>query len=96
MPAPRATTGTPKPVTGAQHGSHLLVAFRQCHGQRALAVGGEPVALIGRDSLRCPEQVGSAQRQGERRDHFAPLARGAVDGGSWLVGTHGGLTGAGP
>ncbi len=43
-------------MTHPQHCSHLLFSFRQGHQQRALAVGGQAVAFVGRGVFRLVEQ----------------------------------------
>ncbi len=63
VPAPRATTGTLQRVAGAQHGRHLRLGLGQRHHQRALAVGGQAVAFVGRRCLRACHSSACARQQ---------------------------------
>ena len=60
-----------------QHGLHLVVGFGQGHAQRALAVGGEAVALVGGGVFGGIEQCVSGQH-GLQGVHHLLLARGAL------------------
>ena len=69
VPAPRATTGTSSAWQALQHRLHLLVGFGQGHHQRALAVGGQAVAFVGRGVLGCVEQGVGRQDGLQGSDH---------------------------
>mmetsp|Transcript_5564 Transcript_5564/g.21424 ORF Transcript_5564/g.21424 Transcript_5564/m.21424 type:complete len:312 (+) Transcript_5564:2217-3152(+) len=66
-------------MTGLEHRSDLVFGLGQGHGQRALAVGGQAVALIGRGLIGLIEQrVGRQQRA--QRGHQRGAARGEIVG----------------
>ncbi|MPM48500.1 hypothetical protein SDC9_95225 [bioreactor metagenome] len=57
-------------MAGAQHGLHLGFRFRQGHDQRALAIGGQPIAFIRRGVLGIPQQRMRRQMLAECIDDF--------------------------
>ncbi len=73
VPAPRGMTRTPCCVAEAQHGGDLLGGLGQHHGQRRLAVGGQPVRLVGFQAQRLGDDaVGGHQRAQPGDDLVAP------------------------
>ncbi len=72
--------GNPQRMAGLQHFLDLDLGFGQCHRQRPLPVGRQPVALIGRGVLRIPEQGMGGQHAAQGADHLG-LALGAFGGG---------------
>ncbi len=84
-------------VAGLQHGLHLVIGFGQRHHQRALAVGGQAVAFVGRGVFAVPQQRVRRQVLQERLHHLglergARRRRGGCRGGR---GRRGGRNGAG-
>jgi hypothetical protein len=76
-------------VAGAQHGLDLGLGLGQADHQRALAVGREAVAFIGRGVLGIPQQC-MGGHMGLERGHDLGLAPRAFGGRRLSVGRIGG------
>jgi hypothetical protein len=71
VPAPRGTTGTPARGT-PEHGHDLLLAIRQHHNHRQLAISGQAVALIRTGILQRRQHGARRQHLQQRRRHLLP------------------------
>jgi hypothetical protein len=67
-------------MAGPEHRLNLLLVFRQGDDQRALAIGGEAIALVGRGVFGVPEQRMRGQHRLQRGDDLR-LAFGAQEHG---------------
>jgi hypothetical protein len=67
-------------VAGLEHGLHLRLGFGQAHHQRALAVGGQAIAFVGRGVFAVPEQGVLGGHHAAEGLHDFGLARGALGG----------------
>ena len=75
VPAPRGTTGTPSAWQVLQDALHLLLGLGQRHHHRQLAVGGQPVALVGPRVLLLPQHGALGQEGAQRLRHLRAAGR---------------------
>ena len=68
VPAPRGTTRTPFAVAEAHDRGDLFGGFRQHHGERQLAVGGQAVGLVGLQAERLGDDRVFGQQRAQAGD----------------------------